>query len=122
MTDSILQTIKKMVGVSPDCDAFDLEITSDINAVFLILNQLGVGPETPFSIDTGEETWSDFIDDKTMVNMLKSYVALKVRLMFDPPSTSFVIDAISKNIQELEWRLNVQVDPLIKQDTEEGEM
>lgn len=103
---TILNTTKKLLGIDPTCDAFDVDIQAAINATLLTLHQLGVGPEKPFSLITGEETWSDLTADQTLANQLKTYIYLKVRLMFDPPSTSFVIDAINKNIQEIEWRLN----------------
>lgn len=108
MEASVLETTKQLLGISPECDAFDESIRMDINTVLMILNDLGVGPEKAFALKTGKELWSEFTDDEVLAEQLKTYLYLKVRLMFDPPSTSFVIDAISKNIQEIEWRLNAR--------------
>lgn len=109
MTESILNSIKKLLGITAEYEHFDPDITMHINSVFVILNQLGVGPDTPFSITGDSETWDQFIDEAKL-NMVKSYMYLKVRLLFDPPTGS-VQDAIKNQIAELEWRLNVAVDP-----------
>lgn len=108
MGDSILQSTKKLLGIDADITAFDQDITAHINTVFMILTQLGVGPAGGFAIHGAEESWSDFIEDSIKAEQVKTYIYLRVRLLFDPPSTSFVIDAITKSYQELEWRLNVQ--------------
>lgn len=108
MTPTILNSIKQLLGIHPDVAAFDESLRMNINTVFMILNDLGVGPDKAFVMKTGEETWADFTDDADLSEQVKTYIYLKVRLIFDPPSTSFVIDAINKNIQELEWRLNVR--------------
>src|SRR5690348_398765 len=79
-----------------------------INTAFSMLNQLGVGPEAGFAIEDAVPTWDTFLGDDLRLNAVKTYVYLRVRLLFDPPSTSFVIEAINKQITELEWRLNVQ--------------
>lgn len=110
MFPTILNSIKQLLGIHPDVDAFDDSLRMNINTVFMILNDLGVGPEKAFVMTTGEETWVDFTDDADLAEQVKTYIYLKVRLIFDPPSTSFVIDAINKNIQELEWRLNVRAE------------
>ena len=111
INDSILQTTKKMVNLVPEDDSFDLDIITDINSVFTVLEQLGVGPEGGFTITSAEETWTDYIPANSKnINAIRTYMALKVRLMFDPPTTSFVLEAISNQIQELEWRLNAQVE------------
>lgn len=109
MTDSILLTVKKMLGIAEEYHAFDLDIIININSVFLTLNQLGVGPKTPYQILGEEETWTDFVDTN-VVPGIQTYVYLKTRLLFDPPTNSFLVDAIQKQIAELEWRMNVQVD------------
>lgn len=109
MTDSILLTVKKMLGIAEEYHAFDLDIIVNINSIFLTLNQLGVGPKTPYQILGEEETWSDFVDTN-VVPGVQTYVYLKTRLLFDPPTNSFLVDAIQKQIAELEWRMNVQVD------------
>lgn len=105
---SILSTIKKMLGIAEDYDAFDTDVIVNINSVLMILNQLGVGPEKPFIIYGPNEKWSDFVDKD--VELVKSYIYLKVRLMFDPPSNSFLVSSMEKQISEYEWRLNVQVE------------
>lgn len=110
--DSILQTIKKMLGPDVSCNIFDTDIIVHINSAFSTLNQLGVGPSDGFVIADGTATWSDFIPDKKNIEFVKSYVYLKVRLIFDPPSSSAVLTAIEKQISELEWRINVAVDPV----------
>lgn len=108
---SVLGTIKKMLGVGSDLEAFDTDILMDINSVFLSLNQLGVGPNKPYHITGSGETWGDFCQDfDDDLYTLATYVYLKVRLLFDPPTSSFVSDAIKDQIAELEFRLNVQVD------------
>jgi hypothetical protein len=111
MTESILTTIKKMLGISEDDTSFDVDIIVHINTAFMTLTQLGVGPEVGFSITDTTKKWSDFLGSLTTIEGVKTYVYLKVRLVFDPPSTSFVIDAIKNQIAELEWRLMVEVEP-----------
>ena len=111
MESSILTTIKKMLGLDKDYAAFDEEIKVHINSVFMYLNQLGVGPDTPYSITGESEKWLQFAPDVKDTNALKTYMYLRIKLMFDPPNTSFVLKSIQDQITELEWRLNVQVDP-----------
>lgn len=111
MCDSILQTIKKLIGIDENYNAFDLDIMIAINSAFSILNQLGVGPEKMFSISGPDETWSDFFSDSERIDLVKSYIYLKVRLLFDPPSTGVLHEAIERQISEFEWRLMIQVDP-----------
>lgn len=110
MEPSILITIKKMLGLDKDYDVFDEEIKVHINSVFMYLNQLGVGPNTPYSITGESEKWPQLTPDVDDVNALKTYMYLRVKLAFDPPNTSFVLKAIQDQITELEWRLNVQAD------------
>lgn len=109
--DSILTSIKKLLGIAEDYTNFDTDIIIHINSVFSILTQLGVGPSEGFSISDKRDTWYDFIGDSTKIELVKTYIYLKVRLIFDPPQSSSVIDAINRTINELEWRLNVSVDP-----------
>ena len=111
MEPSILITIKKMLGLDKDYEVFDEEIKVHINSVFMYLNQLGVGPDAPYSITDDTETWPQFTANVNDANALKTYMYLRVKLIFDPPNTSFVLKAIQDQITELEWRLNVQVDP-----------
>lgn len=106
MTDSILLTTKKALGLSDSYTAFDPDIIMHINSVFSTLNSLGIGPEVGFAIDDDTKTWTDFTSD-VRLNSVKSYMYLKVRLLFDPPSTSFVLNALQEQLKELEWRMNV---------------
>lgn len=108
--DSILTSVKKMLGMDEDYEAFDPDLVMNINGVFLILNQLGVGPKTPFSITGAKETWTDFMFDINQLALVKPYMYLKVRLIFDPPNTGVLHEAMERQIKEFEWRLNVQVD------------
>ncbi len=110
LTDSILDTIKGMLGVSLLDTAFDTDIIVNINGVFLTLNQLGVGPTTPFNIVDNSATWTQFSDQMALYSTVKTYIYLKVKQTFDPPSTAAVIDSFANQIRELEWRLTVQVD------------
>lgn len=105
--DSILTSIKKMLGIAEEYTPFDIDIILHINSVFMILNQLGVGPAAGFRIEDDSATWSDFTEDKLDVEAVKSYIYLKVRLLFDPPSSSAAMESINRLISELEWRLNV---------------
>jgi hypothetical protein len=109
--DSILQSTKKLIGgIEPDDIHFDTELILYINSILMILTQMGVGPEEGFSITGKDDTWSDYLGEVTNLGGVKSYIALKVRLIFDPPTSSSVLDALNQHIQELEWRLNNQVD------------
>lgn len=111
ITDSILLTVKKMLGIAEEYVAFDIDLIVNINSVFLTLNQLGVGPKTPYRIEGSEETWADFLkEQREKLVGVETYVYLKTRLLFDPPTNSFLVDAIQKQCDELEWRLNVQTE------------
>mgnify|MGYP004583441747 FL=1 len=112
MQDSILMTIRKLVCGDPYADHFDTDLLVHINACFSILNQLGVGPETGFVVTDDTQSWSSYITDTRTLNMVKTYVTLKVKKIFDPPLTSSVLEAMDKEISQLEWRLNVAVDPV----------
>lgn len=107
--ESILISIKKMLGMSENYEAFDSDLIMHINSVFMILNQLGVGPEECYSIQDRSDIWTDFIEE-SKVELVKSYIYLKVRLLFDPPTSSAVIDSINRMISEFEWRLYVASD------------
>lgn len=111
--DSILTTIKKTLGIDEKDKSFDLDLIVHINSVFMVLNQLGVGPEEGFYIEDEYATWDEFIDEGRL-NLVKSYMYLKVRLLFDPPVNSSLIESINRMINEFEWRLNVAVDPKIQ--------
>ena len=106
MEQSILTSTKKVLGISEDYTVFDLDILTHINTAFSTLTQLGVGPSPGFSIDDDTALWSDFIGEDDQYQAVKSYVFLRVRMLFDPPQTSYLIAAYERQIQELEWRLN----------------
>ena len=108
--DSILTSVKKMLGIIEEDESFDIDIIIHINTAFSTLTQLGVGPKEGFVIRDKTTLWTEFIDDIRLENV-RSYVYLKVRQVFDPPTNSAVLDAISRQISELEWRMNVTVDP-----------
>ena len=110
MNESILTSIKKMLGITEEYTHFDQDIIIHINTVLMLLHQLGVGPEEGFSITDSYETWSDFLVDNKNIEAVKTYIYLKVKLLFDPPLSSAVTESINKSINELEWRLNVAVD------------
>ena len=107
--ESILTSIKKLLGPEESYDHFDTDIIIHINSALMVLNQLGVGPVEGFSISNKEAVWTDFVPEKN-VEAVKTYVYLKVRLIFDPPQSSFLVAAIEKQITELEWRLNVKAE------------
>lgn len=109
--ESILTSVKKLLGIAEDYEHFDTDIIIHINSVFGILTQLGVGPATGFSIQSKDAVWGDFISDDTKLEMVKTYVSMRVKLLFDPPLNSSVTTSMEKTISELEWRLNVAVDP-----------
>lgn len=115
---SILKGTKKALHISTDDESFDQDILLHINTAFSTLHQLGIGPTAGFAIEDDTATWDDFISDDPRFNSIKTYVYLRVRLLFDPPSTSFAIEAFENQIKELEWRLNALreeeqwVDPL----------
>lgn len=109
-SSSILTDVKKLLGIAEEYTEFDTDLIIDINSVFMILNQLGVGPKKPFVISSAAETWDDFMETKD-IEMFKSYMFLKVKMIFDPPQVGPTIEAYNKLISEFEWRLNVQADP-----------
>lgn len=108
--DSILDSIKKLLGIDESYDVFDVDIMIHINSALMTLTQIGVGPESGFFITSSEETWNDFIGSSINIEAVKTYVYLKVKLVFDPPAGS-LLESIKEQIKELEWRLNVVVDP-----------
>ena len=111
MEESILRTIKKMLGGGTETSThFDTEIITHINSALMILTQLGVGPKDGFAIKDDSAIWSDFLKSERNFEAAKTYVYLRVRLLFDPPTTSAVIDAMNQTISELDFRLQVQSD------------
>lgn len=109
--DSILTSIKKLLGIEASYEHFDSDLIMHINSVFMILTQLGVGPPEGFAVEDSSATWDDYISDAAKLQSVKSYVYLKVKLLFDPPLSGIVVEAMNRMISELEWRLNVEVDP-----------
>lgn len=107
MEQSILTSTKNILGVPADYDAFDLQIITHINEAFSTLAQLGVGPTEQFSIEDADSDWEDFSEDVNVIGNARTYVYLKTRMLFDPPTTSYLISAMERQIGELEWRMNV---------------
>lgn len=111
LSESILTSIKKMLGIEEEYTHFDPDIIMHINSVFMTLFQLGIGPKG-FTISDDEATWSDYISNIDELQAIKPYIYAKVRLAFDPPSSGTLIDLMKHQIAEMEWRLNVMVDPI----------
>ena len=107
MITSILTSVKKNLGLDESYEFFDADILLYINGVFSTLNQLGIGPEVGFMIEDKDTTWDAYLVDDLRLNSVKTYMYLKVRLLFEPPVTSFAIEAMNQQAKELEWRLNV---------------
>ena len=108
--DSILQSIKKLLGVGEDYEIFDADIIMHINTVFAILAQLGAGPPDGFSITDDSAVWADYSTNGSFNEAVKTYIYLKVKLIFDPPLSAAAVETIKELIKELEWRLNVEFD------------
>lgn len=109
MEENILETIKKLLGVNSDYDSFDTDILININTAFSTLAQLGVNDSIEFVADK-DSVWSDYLTAGNNLELIKTYIYLKVKTVFDPPASSFVLDSIEKQIAELEWRINVAVE------------
>lgn len=105
--ESILLSIKKLLGITEEYEHFDVDLIMHINSVLMILTQLGVGPSEGFRIEDELATWEDFIGDREDIESIKSYLYLKVKLLFDPPLSSAVMESMNRFITEFEWRLNV---------------
>lgn len=106
--DSILNSIKKLIGMDPEYTQFDTDLIIYINSMFAILKQVGVGPENGFSISDDSATWDKYLPDYDKnFEFVKTYIQQRVKLVFDPPLTSSVLDAMKETIKELEWRLNI---------------
>lgn len=108
--ESILVYVKRLLGIQSDYNHFDPDIIYGVNAAFAVLTQLGVGPAEGFMISDDTSKWSDFVTDKSRLSLIKEYVCLRTRLLFDPPSSSALIDAMNKTVAEYEWRLYVASD------------
>lgn len=116
MDESILKTIKKLLGLAPEYTPFDTDIIVLINAALMTLCQIGVGPKEGFFISDMTSRWSDFLTNETKLNGAQQYIYIKVRMVFDPPGNSFVMSALESQAKELEWRLNVQAESVEKFD------
>lgn len=99
-----------MLGIEPDYDVFDSDLIIHINSTFFTLLQLGIGPVNGFAILDTTSNWSDFLGDRTDLNAVKTYIYLKVKLLFDPPQMGYLVDSLKKQAEEYEWRLNVQIE------------
>lgn len=109
--DSILTSIKKLLGIAEDYEHFDQDLIIHINSVLSVLTQLGVGPSEGFSIEDENATWNDFIPEDKRLSSIRSYVYMKVKLLFDPPLSSSVMESMNRMVSEFEWRLNVAAEP-----------
>ena len=110
--ESVLTSIKKMLGIVEEYTHFDADLIMHINSVLSILNQIGVGPSEGFSIEDKEDVWTDFIPQSPKLEFVKSYVYMKVKILFDPPISSAAIESINQLTSELEWRIQVATDPV----------
>ena len=112
MEDSILNSIKKSLGITPEYTQFDPEIIMHINSVFMFLQQIGVGPTNTYSIESDSETWTDFFSSANVkdVSAAKSLMFLKVKMLFDPPTIGSVNESYNKLIDELTWRCSIEGD------------
>ena len=108
--ESILTSVKKLLGIMSDYTNFDDDIIIHINTAFAMLNQLGVGPEGGFMIVDANSRWEDYTTEKNL-NMVKTYIYLKVRLLFDPPTSTALIESINRTLSEIEWRIFLEGDP-----------
>lgn len=108
--DNILQSIKKLIGIYEDDTSFDQDLIIHINTIFSILKRLGVGPTEGYKLKTGTEEWSEFTKDDNNLEAVKSYIYVKVKLVFDPPSNSMATESLKNMAQELEWSLNVMAE------------
>jgi len=115
---SILTSIKKLLGIQEEYEHFDTDIVLNINSAFFNLNQLGVGPKGAFRIEDKTAKWDDFLQGRYDLESVKIYVFLKTRLTFDPPQMGYLIDNIKKQCEEIEWRLNVQIENHEEQEEE----
>ena len=123
MEESILKSTKKILGLADDYTPFDLDVITHINAAFSILDQLGVGPEGGFFIEDVRDEWSDYPVPANQLNLIKTYIFLSVRMLFDPPTTSFLIEAMNNQLKEYEWRISTfrewmldPVDPMTEEE------
>ena len=122
MENSILTSIKKLIGMDEDYEYYDTDIIIHINTIFMYLSQIGIGPSDGFSISDETTTWEDFLpSDNKNFEAVKTYIYLKTRLIFDPPQSSSTMEAIKQTISELEWRLNVEAEQKGKEVIQNGQ-
>ena len=105
--ESILTSIKKLLGITEEYTQFDVDIMMHINSAFSVLHQLGVGPDDGFRISGKDDTWDQFLQDQKKLELAKTYIYLKVKILFDPPLSSAVMDCINREISQYEWRLMI---------------
>lgn len=103
--ESILTSIKKLLGITEECTDFDKDLVININSTLMILTQLGIGPSEGFTIVDSTATWSDFVSNIKQLAAVKTFVHLKVRLIFDPPMSTAVLESMKEIVKETEWRL-----------------
>ncbi len=112
MEESILKSIKTSLGTDPEDNTFDVELISHINGALTIVNQLGVGPDDGFRITGPEQTWEDILDGRKDLELVKTVVYLRTKLVFDPPQNAFLVAAIEKQIEEYDWRIEANSIPI----------
>ena len=119
MEESILKTIKQLIGCPDDFEQFDLDLIVHINSAFATLTHLGVGPKEGYRITGADNVWSEFEDDAQKLSLIKDYVYIKTRLLFDPPISGSLMDSLKEQLNEMKWRLYMLYDP-ISEDDEKG--
>lgn len=119
MEESILKTIKQLIGCPDDFEQFDLDLIVHINSAFATLTHLGVGPKEGYRITGVDNAWGEFEDDAQKLSLIKDYVYIKTRLLFDPPTSGSLMDSLKEQLNEMEWRLYMIYDP-ISEDDEKG--
>lgn len=119
MEESILKTIKQLIGCPDDFEQFDLDLIVHINSAFSTLTHLGVGPKEGYRITGADNAWSEFEDNAQKLSLIKDYVYIKTRLLFDPPTSGSLMDSLKEQLKEMEWRLYMLYDP-ISEDDEKG--
>jgi hypothetical protein len=122
MSDSILTSIKKNLGVPEDYEVFDPDIILYINSAFATLNELGVGPAEGFMIEDKAAVWTTYLGTDPRLNSVKTYIQLRVRMLFDPPQTSYLVEAMKEQILQHEWRLNVVMEHTIWTDPDPDDL
>ena len=109
--ESILDTIKQLLGIPADDDSFDTDVKVNINAAIFTLSQIGIGPSNGYIVTSNTQMWNDYIGS-SLINLegVKNYIYLKTKLVFDPPTNSTTIQAINDSLKELEWRMQLAVE------------